>query len=135
MAFLEWSDKYIVGISTFDNQHKRLAGYINELHDAMLAGKGSVALGEILQGLIEYTKTHFKAEEELMSHHGYDKLDAHKDEHEELTQQVLDFQHQFKSGEAVLSVPIMQFLKEWLTHHIMETDKDYGPFLRECGVV
>jgi len=33
-----------------------------------------------------------------------------------------------------VAVALMQFLQKWLCHHIMETDKKYGPFLNEKGI-
>lgn len=131
MAFLEWSDAYSVGVERYDHQHQQLARMLNELHDAMLAGKGSEKLGPILDGLIQYTKTHFHDEENEMARYGYASLKAHVEEHRKLTDQVIDFQTKLKNGQVVLSVPVMQFLKEWLTHHIMETDKQYGPLLSQ----
>lgn len=135
MPFFEWTDQFSVGVDTFDTQHKKLAGYLNDLHDAMLDGRGNHALASILNGLIEYTKTHFEDEENAMQQYGYEQLEDHRDEHAELTDQVLRFQRQFLAGEAILSVPIMQFLKEWLSHHILETDKQYEGFMREHGVM
>jgi methyl-accepting chemotaxis protein/hemerythrin len=47
---------------------------------------------------------------------------------------VLDFEKQLKSGSVTLSMEVMKFLKDWLTGHIMGTDKKYSPFLRQKGV-
>ncbi|MCC6132451.1 MAG: hemerythrin, partial [Acidobacteria bacterium] len=55
MSLITWSDELSVGVSAFDNQHKRLVALINELHDAMSAGKGSKVLGKILSELADYT--------------------------------------------------------------------------------
>ena len=44
MALLTWQDKYSVGIAQIDDQHKQLIIMINELNDAMLAGKGKDVL-------------------------------------------------------------------------------------------
>lgn len=134
MAFLQWSDKYSVGIDTFDQQHKQLIKLLNELHDAMMQGKGKEVLGSILDGLVSYTKVHFQSEEKVMTRFAYADLYNHKEEHKKLTDQVIEFQTKFNSGQAVMSVPLMQFLKDWLTHHILETDKHYGPFLKQHGV-
>ncbi|MFH0882648.1 MAG: bacteriohemerythrin [bacterium] len=134
MALLQWSDRYSVGIKTFDLQHQQLIKLLNDLHDAMMKGKGSEILGSILDSLVNYTKTHFCAEEEVMSNYAYEDFLNHKNEHTKLKDKVIEFQTKFRNGQAVLSVPLLQFLKDWLTHHILETDKNYGPFLKEQGV-
>lgn len=135
MALMEWSDRLSVGITQFDNEHKRLVGMVNDLFDAVQAGKGKDALGRILDGLITYTKTHFANEERYMTQHGYPDLPAHKAEHDALAKQVLDVQAKYRAGaSAVLSMEVMTFLKGWLVKHIQGTDKKYGPFLNAKGI-
>jgi hemerythrin len=31
-------------------------------------------------------------------------------------------------------LPLMEFLRNWLTHHILESDRRYSGYLRSCGV-
>jgi hemerythrin len=50
---LAWKPEYSVGVSELDQQHKGLVAMMNELHDAMMQGKGSEVLGGILKRLIE----------------------------------------------------------------------------------
>jgi hemerythrin len=135
MALMEWTERMSVGVTQFDNEHKRLVALINELFDAVQAGRGREALGKILDELIEYTKSHFTNEEHLMAKNGYPNLDTHKKEHEALTKQVLDVQRKYHAGAtAMLSMEVMTFLKNWLVKHIQGTDKQYGPFLNAKGV-
>ena len=134
VSLITWSDELSVGVSAFDNQHKRLVALINELHDAMSAGKGSKVLGKILSELADYTVYHFKAEEAVFETYGYPGLGSHRDSHGELTRQVLDFKDQFEAGKAVLSMELMKFLTDWLTNHILDTDKAYTAFLNSRGV-
>jgi hemerythrin len=48
--------------------------------------------------------------------------------------QVVDIQNKFKAGEAMVSMELMTFLKDWLVNHIQGTDKKYSSFLRGKGV-
>ena len=135
MPLMEWSEKLSVGIAQFDGEHKKLVGMVNNLFDAVQAGRGKDVLGPILDGLITYTKTHFANEERYMSQHAFPELAAHKNEHEALTRQVMDVEKKFKAGAtAVLSMEVMNFLKNWLVKHILGTDKHYGPYLNARGV-
>lgn len=135
MPLMEWSEKLSVGVTQFDNEHKKLVGMVNELFDAVQGGHGKDVLGKILDGLISYTKSHFAGEERYMTQHGYPGLIAHRAEHEALTKQVLDVDKKFKAGAtAVLSMEVLNFLKNWLIKHILGTDKSYGPFLNSKGV-
>jgi hemerythrin len=134
MALIEWKDELATGVAKFDGQHKQLIAMINELHDAMSAGKGKEAMGKILNGLINYTVTHFRDEEELMTKGGYPQLAAHKQEHKAFTDKALDLKKKYESGNMFITVEVMNFLRDWLTKHIKGTDKNYGPFLKSKGL-
>ncbi|MEW5747024.1 MAG: bacteriohemerythrin [Nitrospirota bacterium] len=134
MALMDWSDKLSVNIREIDEQHRKLISMINELHDAMKAGKGKEVVGPILTGLVQYVATHFATEERLMKTHAYPEYLKHKVEHDNLTRQALDLQKQFQEGKPVLTVELMTFLKNWLSSHILGTDKSYSPYLNSKGV-
>ncbi|EKD27068.1 MAG: hypothetical protein ACD_79C00896G0004 [uncultured bacterium] len=134
MAFIDWTDSLSVGINLIDEQHKKLVGLVNSLYDAMKVGKGNDVLGKILEELIEYTKYHFSTEEELMKKHLYPKFLDHKKEHDALTKAAVDLAKQHKEGAMLLSMKVNTFLKDWLTNHIMGTDKKYSPFFIEKGL-
>ena len=52
-----------------------------------------------------------------------------------MTQKVLDIQKQYHQGKVNITLDTMKFLEDWVTKHIMGTDKKYGPFLNSKGVV
>lgn len=134
MALITWSNLLSTGISEQDNQHKRLIALINQLNEAVLDGKGSDILGEVLSQLIDYTAYHFDYEENLMSMHEFENTAEHKREHVHFAETVTDFKRKFDSGEAVVSVEIINFLRDWLTRHIMKTDKVMGHALVRMGI-
>jgi hemerythrin len=135
MALMTWTEKMSVGVKQLDDDHKRLVGMVNELYDGITAGKGKEALGPILDESIDYTKVHFGHEEAFFARTGYPGAAAHKHEHDELTRQVLDVQAKYKTGaKLTLTLEVMNFLKEWLVHHIQGSDQKYGPHLNAKGI-
>ena len=134
MALMEWSPAFSVKVKKFDDQHKKLVELVNQLHDAMKAGQGNAMLGVVLQQLISYTSSHFADEEKTMQAHGFPGLAAHKVEHEKLVAQVLDLQKKFQAGSAMLTLTVLNFLKDWLITHIKGVDQKYGEFLSSKGV-
>ncbi len=134
MPLLTWSNDLSVKIYSIDEQHKNLIALINNLYDAMGAGKGQAALGAILKELVDYTTTHFANEEKLMRAQAYPGYLAHKKEHDNLAAKVNTLQNDFSSGKPVMTVEVMRFLKDWLTSHIKGTDQKYSPFLIGKGV-
>ncbi len=132
MPLITWNARMSIGVDKFDEEHKKLVGMLNELLDAMQAGRGNEILGSILDELIEYTAVHFKHEEDDMDVYRYPKAAEHKQQHAELCKQVVEVQAKFKGGaSATLSFEVLHFLKDWLIKHIQGSDKKFGAFLVE----
>jgi hemerythrin-like metal-binding protein len=135
MPLMTWTDKMSVGVKVLDDDHKKLVTLINDLHEGLKAGHGKETLGKILDGLVNYTKSHFEREERLFAKTGYPDSHAHKKQHDDLTHQVLSVQAQYKGGAAAtLTMDVMDFLKTWLTNHIQGSDQKYSAHLNAHGV-
>ena len=89
---------------------------------------------KVLDELVDYTGTHFAAEDKLMVEHQYPDYDSRIVIHREFVAAVVDFQKKFKAGEATLSLDLLEFLKDWLIGHIKGVDRKYGPFFNGKGV-
>lgn len=135
MPLIVWNQQLSIGVPSIDDQHKKLVTLINQLHDGMLAGKGKEVLGDVLKGLADYTRTHFKFEEDIFARIGYLEAAAHKKEHTDLLQRVIEIQQKYNvSGPGVLTIQVMNFLKEWLTKHIQGSDMRYTQYFKEKGI-
>lgn len=134
MPLIQWKQNFSVNISKIDNQHIKIVDLINELHDKMKEGKGKDSLTKILNDLTLYTANHFKTEEELFYKYNYPNTEAHVLEHKKLVDKVLQIKTDFESGKVVLTLDVMDFLKDWLSNHISGSDKLYTSFLNARGV-
>jgi hemerythrin len=134
MALFVWSDKMSVGIAKIDKEHQVLFGIMNQLHEAMLAGRGKDVLGPVLANLTQYTQVHFGNEEDLLRKHGYPQLADHLKYHEIFRKKMADLETQYKAGIAALSVSTLEFLRDWLAKHILGVDGQYKAFLAGKGV-
>lgn len=134
MAFIEWSDKLSINVADVDNQHKKLIAMINELFDAMKTGKTNDVIRPILEGMVSYAKDHFAYEERFFSQYGYPSTAEHVAEHKKFIDQLNQFIRDFKEGKLTLSLDLLNFLKSWLSGHILGTDKKYVSFFHEKGL-
>jgi hemerythrin-like metal-binding protein len=125
----EWKKEFSLGHADIDSQHQRLFELASKLHSAMALGQGRAATAKTLADLVSYTKQHFANEERLMQSHHYPLFVQHKVDHDTLTAQVVKFQKDFEAGRVGLTVGLLQFLKDWLQHHIAETDRKVATFL------
>ena len=131
MALLQWSDELSVGIDIIDKQHMILVRAINLLAMAIEKNSERELLAAIFETLADYTATHFAYEEELFDHFGYPESIEHKKGHQALLDKVIALKERFDAGEDNLGPQVLKFLVDWLTKHIMGTDKRYASFILE----
>ncbi|MDC0336266.1 bacteriohemerythrin [Pseudodesulfovibrio sp.] len=134
---IEWIDKFSVGIPSIDKQHKKLIGLIAKLQQSVLDGLGLEGLLILLLELEEYTGYHFDYEERVLEKHGYpkDKLEAHIQEHEEITEIVSKHIAEFSQKKEMLDIKVLHFLMDWTDEHMTGTDMEYSDFLKSKGLV
>ncbi len=123
MAFMQWTSDLETGIHVIDEQHKRIIDYINELDQASQTGNLEET-NQVLEGLLDYTITHFEFEESLQEKAEYPFLKAHKRVHEIFMKRVATFRERARNGENV-APEVLSMLKVWLTSHIKGDDRDY----------
>ena len=129
MSYLRWSDKYSLKVAEIDEQHKKLFSLVNNLYDAMHAGKGMDMIGMVIAEFVDYTDYHFKTEERLLRHHEYPEYDEHKERHDNLSREVHRIKEDFDSGKTPTAIEVMVLLTNWLNTHIIEEDRKYKPYV------
>ena len=134
MPLIEWSDKLSTRIPSIDRQHRVILGYINELHDGLEKDEHRGILDHVLRGLVGYTRTHFAYEEMLFKRFGYEQHEEHMAVHRRMVGKITDFKERFSRGEADIGPELLEFLKDWLYHHILEDDMAYSEFMLAQGL-
>ena len=130
MPFIPWTEDLALGIPAIDAQHQQLLALINALHCAITTpDTARTSTAEILEGLVDYTHNHFIMEEVMFQRHGYPQTEAHVAEHSAFTARAMDWLMRFEAGHDVTQ-EALDFLKDWLLHHICEEDRAYVPFMR-----
>ncbi|MDO9172834.1 MAG: bacteriohemerythrin, partial [bacterium] len=128
MEEVKWSAALSIGVEAVDGQHKQLFAIVRELQDAIVLGKGQKRMHMLLEKLIVYTETHFRDEEAYMDKIGYPAMESHRHEHEQLVQKVRRFQRRLEMER--ISMPVLEFLINWVGHHIMTSDQEIGRYAR-----
>ena len=132
--YVEWMDEYSVGIDSIDRQHKKLIALINSLQTAINYSAGAEYEQEALDALVDYTKTHFGYEEDLMQKNGYPDFTTHRAEHELMISRVEQVLSEYRRNPETAMQNAVDFLRDWLINHINGTDKQYSKFLIDRGV-
>jgi hemerythrin-like metal-binding protein len=125
MAFIDWTDEFTVDNGPIDEQHRQLVEIVNKFEEANRRGKGSRIMNEILNDLMGYTQEHFAFEEKVMAEAGYEKVAQHQSQHRQLIRKLEKFQFDFNNQGRRITAGMKDFLKYWLTSHILKDDKAY----------
>lgn len=126
---IEWTPVLSVGIDAIDRQHRTLVDCINRLSEANTCGRSSGVIVALLGDLADYAHEHFRFEERLLEQHGWPKAPDHALAHRAFEAQVHEFSRRLAAGERMLATPLLMFLVEWLTEHILVDDIAYAGFL------
>ena len=122
MGAIEWSSDFISGIVEIDEQHKRIFFYIKELEKISQSGN-MIEVRYVINGLVDYTLTHFEFEEELQERAGYPFVKAHKKVHDIFRSRITVFLERLDSGEDIVQ-DLIFMLKTWIANHIKGDDRD-----------
>lgn len=64
-----------------------------------------------------------------MMKYGYDELQEHRTEHQDLIKSAKDLQAEILQSDKPVAVEHVEFLERWLTEHILTADMRLGSFL------
>ena len=130
MTFMSWRKEYELGVPLIDTEHHHLFDLINEFHDACARGEGRKEILHTLNQLVAYAEEHFQHEEALMSHNGFAQLDRHRELHADLITSVFTINETFAADPARAGAETLQFVKRWLSDHILQEDMEIADFLQ-----
>jgi hemerythrin-like metal-binding protein len=134
MICVEWIDRFNLGIHEIDDQHKRLVSIMNKICSALNKGFGDGAVGDALDEMADYAKTHFTLEEKYFDAFHYPKTEEHKAWHREFNAKVQSLQEQLKFGKKSLAIDTISFLGGWFIDHTQTFDRDYVATFKTHGV-
>jgi hemerythrin-like metal-binding protein len=124
--FFPWRNEYSLKIQEIDEQHKMLVGFINELYEAVSDKNNDAKAREIVVKMQNYALIHFSTEEDYFRKFDYPEANLHIEEHQSFVKKISEFQEASDKNHPI-TFRLVQFLKEWLEHHIMKEDKKYAP--------
>ncbi|HEX2395631.1 MAG TPA: bacteriohemerythrin [Bacteroidales bacterium] len=133
-SFCEWKSDMSVGSEELDYQHRHMIEIINEVYRAFIKGEHREVIGPILDKLSQYVVYHFTMEEVYFEMFNFYDKEKHIKEHNMFREKVIAFNNKFKSNDATLTCDVMNFLKDWLHDHVLESDQKYIDCFAKNGV-
>lgn len=125
-----FKDEFRTGIAQIDEEHEKLFEIADRaymtLMDEFIPDKYDYIV-DILKELTDYAATHFEHEEAYMASIRYKKLLSHKVEHQEFTDKISQYDFNvIDEDQKGAILELLDFLNDWLIHHIIENDKLIG---------
>lgn len=122
MQLLQWKPSFALGIPAVDLEHQNMIRMINALYasvnDENNVAAVQTALGDIHAGIA----AHFALEERLMRAAAYAGYAAHKDDHEDLLEQIRDMMDAYWDDAAAGRAMLQRSLSDWFGRHFATFD-------------
>ncbi len=122
MTLLKWKPAYSLGIPSVDLEHREMIGMINKVFDQLEKNAGPDEIEAMLEDIYAGIAAHFALEERHMREAQYAEYAEHKDEHENLLDQIRDMMDDFEqdpeSGYGILQ----NSLAGWFGKHFATFD-------------
>jgi hemerythrin len=126
-----WSDILSVAVDEIDEDHRKLVNIFNILNHSVAEGESPDYLAAVLEELINCTVWHFSHEERLMLKYGYEGIEEHKAEHQELINSAKKLRQEILRVDKPVSDEDIEYLERWLTEHVLTADMRLGSYLSQ----
>ena len=122
VEWVRWEESLSVGIDAIDEHHRYLFDLTNDLFVVVRNKLGAKEVARLLKALEQYTQIHFRAEERMMAHYGYDAMPRQLTQHHQFEQKLNDFYDELHDNPLTAQFDILVYLKDWLVKHICFED-------------
>ena len=131
---IEWDDKYSVGVTMIDEEHREFIGILNKAIAAKQNDSNPEEIREVLKGMIKHSKKHFATEEAYMIKFKYSDYLIHKSEHRNFSTLIILYYNRFIKGDCQVIDEVIKYLKRRLSSHIQVSDKKYTECFNKNGL-
>ncbi|MGL1937384.1 MAG: hemerythrin family protein [Fibrobacterales bacterium] len=128
MYNLEWKEKYQLGVSAIDDQHKFFLSLIKHFYEESHKIDNDEFLMRMMDELSLYAQFHFCSEENIMLKFNYPDQPDHADLHADLIDNLTTYT---SSGNVTKdkTLELVDFLIKWFFKHTLEEDMKFAKYL------
>jgi hemerythrin len=144
--FVEWDDRYSVGIEQIDEQHRELVSQMNNLYLGCQKKEKDTKFffDSHIHLLLRYMRYHFSTEERMLEHIKYPDLAAHSQQHATLIRIIAEGLERIDREESSVLLSgnkLPEFvvrLRDMIISHMAILDKKYVSYIhfvnRKAGI-
>ncbi len=123
-ALFTWDEKYRLGVSKMDDQHKDIIHLMNALYSKARVNAPRPEQLACFDRLLQVSEDHFREEEVHMTATKYSEVEIHKRIHKTLIDRLRKIREDART--AGFTAKDFDFLKVWLSGHILGIDMKYA---------
>lgn len=131
MSFFKWDPKYDIGVQNMNSEHQKIIELMNRLHEAHDKKATKAEILKCVDELAKFTVSHFEHEEKFFDSLKFPEADQHKAIHKDLLKKLTVHRDNYATGSGPLTKEFFDFLKLWLSAHILHIDAKYGTFAKK----
>ncbi|MBI2276959.1 MAG: bacteriohemerythrin [Dechloromonas sp.] len=123
-----WRREFDTGVAEIDEQHRTLVKMFNKARSELRDDSSRSVWENVTHEFLGYALFHFWTEEDLAAQYGYEQerdaeAAAHFAEHRAFAAEIIDLRARFRAGGCPRKADFIDFLRNWLTTHIIESDQ------------
>lgn len=122
MSLLEWKPEYSVGIASMDDEHREMIGMINGVYRQMAESSEADEIESCLEEIFTTISAHFALEERIMREAVYEEFEPHKEDHEDLLDEIRDLTEDFLADTEKGGRLLEDGLSAWFSRHFSTFD-------------
>jgi len=122
MDLLQWKPEYSVGIAAVDDEHREMIHLINSVYAELDESADRDAIERCLEDIHSTIALHFALEERIMRERGFAEYEEHKEDHEELLDEIRDLMDAFADDRTGGAKRLEQRLSDWFGRHFATFD-------------
>jgi hemerythrin len=122
MKYLEWKEQFSVGIDSVDYEHQNLMDMINTIYAELDDQRDIMEIEKAISDVHAEIAAHFALEERLMRNARYAEYEAHKNDHEDLLDQIRCMMDALASDPEPALDMLNEKLSNWFSGHFATFD-------------
>lgn len=133
---IAWSNEMSVNVSVLDNQHKHFLDLLNKAYSLLSEGVdlSTEKVNNHIKELKDFAIKHFETEEMYFDKYNYSYSVEHKNEHAKLLEKINVFVKRLEMEDFSILGDLIDFLEDWLIHHLKHDDKKYIKTFNDNGL-
>ena len=122
MKYLQWREEFSIGVESVDFEHQNLIDMINIIYAELDNRRDVEQIKQTVGEVHAEIAAHFALEERIMRLADYEELDAHKNDHEELLDQIRSLMDAIENDSEPALDLLSDALADWFSSHFVTFD-------------